>query len=52
MKNESIQRDRLGPNPSKIRTNYVLAYMSIGASGFYLKSAKETVPNADQEMVE
>jgi hypothetical protein len=42
----------MGSNPSGIRTNYVLAYMGIGAGGFYLNSANGTIPDADQKIVE
>ena len=52
MKSDGIQLDRLGPNPSKRLTNYVLAYMSLGAGGIYLQSATQAIPNADQKMVQ
>jgi hypothetical protein len=52
MKTDGVQLDRLGPNPSKKLTNYVLAYMSLGAGELYLQSATQTIPNADQRMVQ
>jgi hypothetical protein len=52
MKEDGIRWDQIGSNPSKIRTNYVLAYMGIGAGGFYLDSAVGTIPGADKKMVE
>lgn len=52
IKEDGVQLDRIGSNPSKLRTNYVLAYMGIGAGGFYLNSATGTIPGADQKMVE
>ena len=52
MKTDGVQLGRLGPNPSKRLTNYVLAYMSLGAGGLYLQSATQTIPNADQRMVQ
>ena len=52
MREDGIQLDRIGSNPSRIRTNYVLAYMGIGAGGFYLNSANGTIPDADQKIVE
>jgi hypothetical protein len=52
MREDGIQLDRIGSNPSRIRTNYVLAYMGIGAGGFYLKTANGTIPDVDQKIVE
>lgn len=52
MREDGVQLDRIGSNPSRIRTNYVLAYMGIGAGGFHLDSANGTIPDTDQEMVE
>ena len=52
VKTDGIMWDRLGPNPGKTRTNYVLAYMALGAGKLNLSSAAETIPNADQKMVE
>ncbi len=52
IKEDGIQWDRIGSNPSKIRTNYVLAYMGIGAGGVYMNSATDTIPDANQEIVE
>jgi hypothetical protein len=52
MREDGVQLDRIGSNPSRIRTNYVLAYMAIGAGGFHLYSANDAIPDADQKTVE
>ena len=52
MKSDGIRLDRLGPNPGKRLTNYVLAYMSLDAVGLDLQSATQLIPDADQRMVQ
>ena len=52
MKKDGIQLDRLGPNPGRTRTNYVLAYMRTGAGVLRLPTAIGIVPDADQDMIE
>jgi hypothetical protein len=52
VKADGIQWDRIGANPSKLRTNYVLAYMGIGAGRLDLPSVAEMIQDADLKMVE
>lgn len=51
MKADGIQLDQLGPNPGKLRTNYVLAYMSIDTDELDLSSAA-TISSADLSMIQ
>jgi hypothetical protein len=52
MKADGVRWDRLGSNPGKTLTNYVLAYMRIGAGALRLPSVEGIVPNADPRLIE
>jgi hypothetical protein len=47
---DGIQWDRIGQNPSALRTNYVAAYLQIGAPGDVFEMLAGKVPNFDAKI--
>ncbi|MBC7328303.1 hypothetical protein H5T87_09375 [bacterium] len=49
-KEDGINWDRIGQNPSKLRTNYVCAYLQLSAPTNLSPYFKDIVPNYDEKM--
>lgn len=50
-KEDGINWDRIGENPSKLRTNYVCAYLQMSAPEDLAPYFEKTVPNFDEKMM-
>jgi hypothetical protein len=48
---DGINWDKVGENPSKLRTNYVVAYLQMSAPEDLSSYFKDVVPNYDEDMV-